>query len=264
MQLNSQIFRGNVFHERIGAVGHRFEYPMTFFAFDLAELDQIDQHASCFGHNRSRLLSIHDRDYLHGHNTPILKQLNRVLPAQHPGERTLLVTSPRYLGYAFNPVNFHLRLRGNQLLAAVAEVNNTFGDRHCYPLRSLEQTYDHTWKARCSKQFHVSPFNHLEGAYEFTFRIAHGNLHLGVDLYHQGQCVMKTALSGQGHPINNANIRRYAVLHPLDTALNSMPRILWQAAILYYRKRLKIYTRPEPHSPDTLIRRKQSDRPYAI
>ena len=33
------------------------------------------------------------------------------------------------------------------------------------------------------------------------------------------------------------------------------PRIIWQAAVLYYRKRMKIYSRPLPNSENTLIDR---------
>ncbi|ADE54543.1 DUF1365 domain-containing protein [Coraliomargarita akajimensis] len=264
MKLNSQILRGSVLHQRNHPIEHRFQYPMTFFALDLDELEQIEGNASSFGYNRNRLLSIHDKDYLHGHPTPITKQLNRLLPAQHEGERTVLVTSPRYLGYAFNPVNFHLRLRGDELICVVAEVNNTFGERHCYTLRNLRKSGAHTWKAKCPKEFHVSPFNPVKGYYVFTFRIEANTLYLGVDLYENRQCIMRTYIEGTGEAITNGNINRHALLRPFDTALNSMPRILWQAAILHFRKKLGVHKHPEAQSTHTLIRRKKQNQPYAV
>jgi DUF1365 family protein len=40
---------------------------------------------------------------------------------------------PRVLGYAFKPVSFWYCHREDGTLAAiVVEVNNTFGERHCY------------------------------------------------------------------------------------------------------------------------------------
>jgi hypothetical protein len=42
-------------------------------------------------------------------------------------------------------------------------------------------------------------------------------------------------------------------MHPLDTALNAMPRILFQASVLYLRKKLKVFQRPRPFSENTLI-----------
>lgn len=251
----SQIYRGEVTHERLGPVRHVFTYRMTFFGFDLAELKDIERSTTLFGYNRSRPLTIRDKDYLQGRMLPIAAQLDEFLPAEKEGERTLCITSPRYFGYAFNPVNFYLRLAGNELVCALAEVNNTFGDRHIYPLPELKTEGRSKWSARSPKDFHVSPFNDITGEYYFSFRIEKNDIFLGVDLWREGACVMKTWIQGKGHPLSNRQILRYALLHPFDTALNSMPRIIWQAAVLYYRKKMQVYQRPSPVSPHTLIDR---------
>ncbi|MGB0743112.1 MAG: DUF1365 domain-containing protein [Opitutales bacterium] len=256
---HSQIYRGEVAHERIGRTNHAFTYPMTFFGFDLAELKTIEQSVSLFGYNQSRLLQINDKDYLRGRSQELKKQLEEFLPPEKAGQRTLLISSPRYFGYAFNPVNFYLRMEGSQLICAVAEVNNTFGDRHIYPLKELESAGTSTWMARSPKDFHVSPFNDMSGEYRFTFRVEAHEIFLGVDLWRKGTCVMKTWLQGKGQSLSNQQIFRYALLHPLDTALNSMPRILWQAALLYFRKKMKVFTRPSPKSEHTLIDRDKAD-----
>ena len=228
---------------------------MTFFGFDLAELDLIARQTNLFGHNTRALISLKDSDYLRGETKPIEQQLEKFLPPLQTGERTLLVSSPRYFGYAFNPVNFYLRLHNAKLLSAVAEVNNTFGDRHIYPLIQLSEREEDTWTASCAKDFHVSPFNDLSGKYAFTLKVTEDRLHLGVDLHRKGGRVMRTWIQGSGHSISNRSIRSYALFHPFDTALNSMPRIIWQAAILKYRKHLKVYKRPSPESKNTLIDR---------
>ena len=264
MTLRSRICRGAVIHQRLRPTPHAFTYPASFFALDLSELSQLSKNASLFGYNESRLVSIHDKHYLHGHTDSIGQQLNTLLPPQAAGERTFLISSPRYLGYAFNPVNFHLRMRGDTLLYVVAEVNNTFGDRHVYALKDLTQTAPDTWTSKCPKDFHVSPFNDMNGDYHFTFKISDKRFHLGVDLHRDGACVLKTWIQGTPHPITNASIWCYALLHPFDTALNSMPRILWQAAQLYYKKKLRLYMRPEPNSSDTLIDRDQPKEPMNV
>ena len=228
---------------------------MTFFAFDTERLSTLQENTGLFSYNSFGPLSLHDRYYLHGKELPIGQQLDRFLPALKPGQHSLLVTSPRYFGYAFNPVNFHLRMDGETLIGAVAEVNNTFGDRHVYPLTKLDQIGTNTWTAECNKDFHVSPFNSLEGQYHFTFIISPESLYLAVDLYRSGVCIMKTWIEGSRSPISNAAICKYALLHPFDTALNSMPRILWQAAILYLRRHMPVNKRPKPVSPDTLVER---------
>jgi hypothetical protein len=60
----------------------------------------------------------------------------RLEPALAEGH-VRLVTSARFLGYAFNPVNFWMVYEDTDapgLAAAVAEVNNTFGEKHIYVL----------------------------------------------------------------------------------------------------------------------------------
>lgn len=255
MSYHSRIYRGEVTHERIGPIRHAFTYPMTFFGFDLRELDTIEQSVSLFGHNQNRPLRINDSDYLRGTQQAIAMQLEEFLPPEMQGQRTLLISSPRYFGYAFNPVNFYLRMEGDALLSAVAEVNNTFGDRHIYPLNELQSTGKSTWSARCPKNFHVSPFNDMSGEYHFTFRIQEQEIFLGVDLWKENTCIMKTWIQGKGKALSNRKIIRYALLHPLDTALNSMPRILWQAALLYFRKKMKVFNRPSPTSDYTVMDR---------
>ena len=259
MTRRSQIFRGEVIHERLSPRTHKFAYPMTFFGFDLAELSMLHEQASIFGHNQASPLRLNDSDYLYGQAKPILQQLNALLPPEQTGQHTLLISSPRYFGYAFNPVNFHLRMEGDRLLCAVAEVNNTFGDRHVYPLTDLEEANAHTWTARCPKNFHVSPFNDVAGEYHFTLRIESDKIFLGVDLHKEGACVMKTWIQGQARPLTNRSILSYALLRPFDTALNSMPRILWQAAMLHFKKRMNVHKRPSPASDHTLIDRDKPD-----
>jgi DUF1365 family protein len=265
MSWHSQVYRGEVVHQRMGPVAHRFSYPLTFFAFDLSELDRLEHAVSCFSHNRPGWLRLNDHDYLHGQRRPIAQQLLDYLGPELEGQHTRLVTSPRLFNYAFNPVNFHLRMQGEQLLAVVAEVNNTFGDRHVYPLTDLQRgARPHCWTARCCKDFHVSPFNDMSGEYRFTFQVERQALRLGVDLYRGGECVLKTWMRGTGVVVTAANITRYAWLRPLDTALNSMPRILCQAAVLYFKKKLPIYARPSPDSPQTVIDRDRPAEPHTV
>ncbi|PXA03922.1 hypothetical protein DDZ13_09795 [Coraliomargarita sinensis] len=255
---HSKIYRGKVTHERIGPVDHTFTYPMTFFSFALDELKEIESSTSLFGYNQSRPLRISDSDFLRGSSLSISEQLNEFLPPEKNDERTFLISSPRYFGYAFNPVNFYLRMDGETLTCVVAEVNNTFGDRHIYPLNDLKPEGPSKWTASCAKDFHVSPFNDMSGEYHFTFRIENNELFLGVDLWKNGECAMKTWIEGRGLPLTVGQVIRHALFRPFDTAINSMPRILWQAAILYYRKKLQVYKRPSPSSIHTV---KDRDKP---
>lgn len=50
---------------------------------------------------------------------------------------------------------------GQQVVAVVAEVHNTYGERHAYLLRP-----DAQGRSSQDKEFYVSPFNDVEGRYE--------------------------------------------------------------------------------------------------
>ena len=72
------------------------------------------------------------------------------------------------LGYVFKPVSFwHCHRPDGSLAAIVAEVNNTFGERHCYLLTGPTLAYGREMVA--NKVFHVSPFCHVQGSYRFRF-----------------------------------------------------------------------------------------------
>lgn len=249
-----KLYRGSVSHERFFPVHNKFSYPLTFFHFNPSELDSLSRKHSFFGYNKKCLLEIRDQDYLRGQLTPIQDQLLEFLKPEEANEKTLIFTSPRYLGMAFNPVNFYFRInKTNELLQALVEVNNTFGDRHLYSLTNLEKGAEGSYKASKKKAFHVSPFNPIEGEYHFTFKLNENSVFMNIDLYENDQCKMKTYMQGQAHELNSNKLIRYCLMHPLDTALNAMPRILRQASALYLKKKLKIFTRPKPISKDTLI-----------
>jgi len=249
-----KLYRGSVSHERFFPVHNKFSYPLTFFHFNPSELDSLSRKHSFFGYNKKCLLEIRDQDYLRGQLTPIQDQLLEFLKPEEANEKTLIFTSPRYLGMAFNPVNFYFRINEtNELLQALVEVNNTFGDRHLYSLTNLEKGAEGSYKASKKKAFHVSPFNPIEGEYHFTFKLNESSVFMNIDLYENDQCKMKTYMQGQAHKLNSNKLIRYCLMHPLDTALNAMPRILRQASALYLKKRLKIFARPKPISKDTLI-----------
>jgi DUF1365 family protein len=75
------------------------------------------------------------------------------------------------LGYVFNPVSFWFcHDRGGALRAVLAEVNNTFGERHNYLVAHADGRPIRDGEAlRARKLFHVSPFLAVHGDYRFRF-----------------------------------------------------------------------------------------------
>lgn len=254
--MKSAIYRGEIYHARLRPVRHVFRYPVYTYAVDLDELPELDRRIPLFGYNRFRPVAIHEKDYLGGGNESLRERVEERLRQQGCAEtpaRVILVTSARFLNYVFNPVSFFYCLRKDgSLLAAIAEVNNTFGETHLYVLTE-PGTAKSGFLARYTvdKDFHVSPFNDRKGLYDFHFSELGERLNIRINILRDGEKAFLSGIQGQRLPLNSRNLTRTVLRFPL-TAVATMPRILWQAAKLHYGKGLAVYTKPNPDSAMTI------------
>ena len=257
--MNSRVYRAAVWHARLTPTRHEFVYPITLFAFDLDELPALDRAVRGFGHNCFAWVSLRDRDHLRGAGA-LREKLDRVLRAHDVTDeiaRVRLLTQARYLGLGFNPVSFYYcHDRADALRAIVAEVNNTFGERHVYVLRTpaaepavagAPAGYAHYTH---DKEFFVSPFNDRRGAYAFACGPLGDTLDIRIDLVRDGATVIRTTLTGRGVELTSRNLAAALLRQPLSAA-QSFPRILWQGARLLLQRRLPVHPKPIPTHPDT-------------
>jgi cyclopropane-fatty-acyl-phospholipid synthase len=258
--VNSAIFTATLHHERTEPVAHRFRYPLVLYALDLDELPELDRSVPLFGHDRLRPVSIRDRDYLERGAGTLREKLARVLRrAGVPGEfpRVTLLTAAGFLHQAFNPVSFHFCYdAADALRIIVAEVNNTFGERHVYVLDGLHERDGLLEPAHpTSKAFHVSPFFDRTGAYRFRFTDPRQRLDIRIDLVKDGCVVFHSRLTGTARPLDGPNLARTLARHPVTVAL-TVPRILAQAARLHFGHRLPVHDKPVPDDPWTIRTRR--------
>ncbi|MCU0554941.1 MAG: DUF1365 family protein [Syntrophales bacterium] len=254
--MSAYLYDGSIEHCRRKPREHRFRYPLYVYGFDLEELPELDRRLPFFGYNRFRPASVHDRDYLDDGPGTIREKLDRFLAREGFAEavaRVFLVTSPRYFHYVFNPVSFYWLFAADGSLAGnVAEVNNTFGEKHLYILRSPGRAGgDRTATYSTEKAFHVSPFNRIEGTYEFTFADIENALDVRIDIRQAGEIVFEAQLRGAPEPLTAASQARMFFRHPVAPHL-SMPRILYEAAKLSFGKKLAYHDKPVPLSPMTI------------
>jgi uncharacterized protein len=157
-----------VHHHRLRPAANAFVYPTYFLLLPLRALRA--RPAPALARNRFGLLSFHDSDHGDGRGDA-LAWVDDLLASEGVRDATgevWLHTYPRVLGYAFKPVSFWYCHRSDGSLAAiVAEVNNTFGERHCYLLDGPRLAWGQEQRAR--KVFHVSPFCQVQGQYRFRF-----------------------------------------------------------------------------------------------
>ncbi len=115
-----------------------------------------------FGRNRGNLTSVWDSDHggppKQGRGAPWVREVLAANGIDAPA-RIELLTQPRVLGHVFNPVSFWLcHDATGDLRVVIAEVTNTFGDRHSYLVHRDDfgpiQPED---RMRAAKLMHVAP-----------------------------------------------------------------------------------------------------------
>jgi DUF1365 family protein len=163
------------------------------------------------------------------------------------------MTMPRLLGYVFNPVSFWFcRDRAGSLRAVLCEVNNTFGERHCYLVHRHDgqPIAPDAW-LEGRKAFHVSPFLPVDGRYRFRFRLDRDHAHVDVNYHDEQGLLLATSVSGRCEPLSERSLVRRFVANPTMTVA-VIARIHWQAFHLW-RKRVRVHRKPDP--PTELVSR---------
>jgi uncharacterized protein len=246
---------GQVRHKRLKPVEHAFAYPTYFLMLPMRSLATAPNAVSntALKRNRWASLSFYDKDHGDGRENS-LAWLDELLQREGIDDATgevWLHCYPRVFGYSFKPVSFWYCHRADQTLSAIViEVNNTFGERHCYllgkPVFGAEQT--------TSKVFHVSPFNHVEGSYRFRFMTTDHNTLARVDYDDTSGPLLETSVSGELEILSPQSIRKALWRYPMMT-FGVIARIHWQAFKLW---RKKVAYVAKPLAPELFITRSKT------
>ena len=127
------------------------------------------------------------------------------------GGRILMLDQRAGAGLRLQPADRVLVPRADgDLRCVVAEVHNTYGERHCYLLRPGD-------RGRCEadKEFYVSPFLTVDGRYRMSFSEPGERLSVQMELHQDGARVFAASLTGRRRPLTAGNLARMAVRHPL-------------------------------------------------
>lgn len=249
----SAVYTGWVRHRRFIEPRRVFRYPVALALLDLEDVTDLSRRLRLFGHNRPAPVTFRDRDHLLGQERPVREQLDEVLSERAsglPSGPVLLLTSLRTLGSLFNPVSLYYCWDEALLLRyVVAEVNNTFGDRFCYVLDELAPSGGSAVRSHAAKVFHVSPFQQVGGAYEFTVGLPGDQLVVHIAHRRESGPALDATLSLRRRPFNSRSLLRTLGLSPL-TGVRTLTLIHWQALRLWLG-RAPFHSRPLP-PPDAL------------
>jgi DUF1365 family protein len=241
--------QGQTYHARRGALKNAFRYGVDYVLYD------FNAGATPFllSRNRFNLWSLWD----HRHGGPRDNGRGVAWFREVLAERgfplkdatLLLLTQPGFLWWHFNPVSFWVALRDGHPCAFVAEVNNTFGHRHCYfcahdDFRVIEKSDT----ISAEKLMHVSPFQQVAGQYQFNFDWSETAINIRISFKNGAEGVLAT-LTGHRRPATSGSLFVAAVRRPFG-ALRVVALIHWQALVLYV-KRAVFHKKPPP--PEALI-----------
>ena len=250
---NIAICQGAVMHKRLRPALHQFRYP-AFFMRIPAEALAVNAKNTCrwFSVNRFNLLSLKLSDYGARDGSSPQTWVRNLLDTngidRADGQITLQ-TFPRLLGYAFNPISiWYCHDQSGALIAAICEVNNTFGECHHYLVAHADQraiTPDDWLTAK--KMFHVSPFCEVRGHYRFRFEQTASRAFAQVD-FHDGAAdtdkLIITTIHGTPASLTSSGAIRTFLRYPLMT-IAVIARIHWQALLLW-RKHVPFFAKPLP------------------
>lgn len=247
------LLTARVMHRRLRPKVNAFQYRVYYLCAPLRQLTAF--RSSLLRWSGFGLFSLNAHDHADGENWE--GWIKRIL-VEHglnqaaEGEVTL-ITMPRILGYGFNPVSFWCcRDARGQLRAVLAEVHNTFGQRHNYLCAPEDGgVIDGQRWLEARKTFHVSPFLALEGKYRFRFDIREDKIGIWIDHHDEQGTMLLTAVTGERCSLSTASLWRCFWRYPLLT---------WRVIALIHYQAIKIlakkirYIPLPPLPPDTVTR----------
>ena len=254
MMSSCQLVRSKIDHTRHGTPSHFLSRRGLSIWIDLDRLDEAAAQSALFSVDGFNLLSFRPADY--GPNfrsnrplVPLAGYARDIAAELCPGVSMAavhLLTFPRILGFAFNPVSVYvLRDSTGADRVYIYEVRNTFGDMHSYA--GVADGTDKVLEA--TKIFHVSPFFPVAGKYRLRMSAdAHSDrvqvlMRYTVD----GVANLTATLRGTRESLTNLSVVR-SLLATRQWPLRPLVSIHVEAARLWLKK-VPFYSRPEPPQP---------------
>ena len=129
------------------------------------------------------------------------------------GGRIVMLANARVFGHVFDPLTVFWCFGVDRgLRCVVAEVHNTYGERHAYLLTPAPDG-----KVDVDKQFYVSPYNDVTGDYAMHFTLTDHHVGVTIALRRSGHTVFDASFTGTPAPATTATIAGFALRRPLMT-----------------------------------------------
>ncbi|MFI8260863.1 MULTISPECIES: DUF1365 domain-containing protein [unclassified Streptomyces] len=199
-------------HARVAPLRHSFRHRTYLWCVDLDRMPVLPRPV--------RPLARFDaRDHFTGGAASIRAGLDAFLAARGVdlgGGRVVMLAHARVFGFVFNPLSVYwCHDPSGALVCVVAEVHNTYGQRHCYLLRTDEA--DETGEAQVDKEFYVSPFFAVEGRYRMRLPLPGERLALSIHLENEDGRAFTAVVRGRRRPATVPALLSAAARRPWST-----------------------------------------------
>lgn len=230
------LYEGTVMHMRLQPFAHQFRYRVVSALLDVDRLAETARGLRLFSVDRFNVVAFHNRDHGPRDGGPLrpwvearLAEAGRPRPA-----RIMLLSIPRLLGYAFNPLSVYWCYDAEgRLDSVIYEVKNTFGDQHPYVLTAWSDA-DGAVRHDQVKEFFVSPFIGMDQTYSFTLRPPGDRLAIRIKQADARGDYLIATQNGTARPMTEAALAGLMWRMPLTT-FKVIAAIHWQALRLWLK-----------------------------
>jgi DUF1365 family protein len=232
------LVEGTVSHSRRTPLRHRFSNHIYQWLVDVDDLPRMPRALRPFS-------TFHAADHIGDPAATIHANIERFCAAQGvdiTGHRLVMLANARVLGHTFDPLSVFWAIAPDESLTCiVAEVHNTYGERHAYLLQT-----DDAGRASVDKRFYVSPFFTVDGRYDLQFALTPGRVSSSIVLRQGGEAVFSATFRGTPRPATNRRLGKLLIKMPLMTHRTSL--LIRMHGVWLWIRRLPVIPRPV-HEP---------------
>ncbi len=226
------LYRTRITHLRRAPVHHYFEHTGYSWYVDLDELPALPRWLQPFA--RFEAPDHFWAPEACGPDDSLRQRIDSFLADRgidlRGGKITALMQA-KVLGYVFNPLSLYWCHDADGVLRhVIAEVHNTYGDRHAYLLPPSGDG-----PAMVRKQFYTSPFNAVDGYYWVYAPLPDADLDVRISLHRENQPAFVATLRGSRRRASISELLRLQVVSPLAPLMGALA-IRVQGIILRLRR----------------------------
>jgi DUF1365 family protein len=240
------LLQGEIMHRRFSPRKNSFKYKSVYISFPISQIDKLKK--TLFSIGKFNLFSLAPKNFGDGKSSNLTDWITHLLLENNINDiqDIVLVTHPKVLGYAFNPVSFWLCFdEKKQLLCVLSEVTNTCGQKHNYLcFKNNSQPIHSTDWLQAQKAFYVSPFLQIEGEYKFRFEYNDKGVNFFINYFVEDKLMLSTYLRCQFQEFTNTNLLVSFFKIPFFTLKTTL--LIHYQALKLYSKSIKYTKCPPP------------------